>query len=247
MQSTHRHGISKTRAGNPLLPVRARSSSRNPRRKGRESRVSATKLPARLAPASRRRISRCSSRVVQTSSLGCSRSVSRFEEATPASAEGHFRAPLRRRLRRGRKWKNGRGGEIRTHDLYVPNVALYQAKLRPDDRNEQVTKRHVVLVRKQKIRSFRTRIRDGNCAGCDGKQAAKSPGFLGRGWKIESVAWRAQRAGTTAGGGGILVIELSAALLAIIAVIRWISSSALRRSTFVSSTALMRSRYSRLA
>ena len=28
--------------------------------------------------------------------------------------------------------KNGRGGEIRTHDLYVPNVALYQAKLRPD-------------------------------------------------------------------------------------------------------------------
>ena len=29
-------------------------------------------------------------------------------------------------------WKNGRGGEIRTRDLYVPNVALYQAKLRPD-------------------------------------------------------------------------------------------------------------------
>jgi hypothetical protein len=28
--------------------------------------------------------------------------------------------------------KNGRGGEIRTRDLYVPNVALYQAKLRPD-------------------------------------------------------------------------------------------------------------------
>jgi hypothetical protein len=28
--------------------------------------------------------------------------------------------------------ENGRGGEIRTHDLYVPNVALYQAKLRPD-------------------------------------------------------------------------------------------------------------------
>jgi hypothetical protein len=27
---------------------------------------------------------------------------------------------------------HGRGGEIRTHDLYVPNVALYQAKLRPD-------------------------------------------------------------------------------------------------------------------
>jgi hypothetical protein len=31
---------------------------------------------------------------------------------------------------------NGRGGEIRTHDLYVPNVALYQAKLRPDFQRE---------------------------------------------------------------------------------------------------------------
>lgn len=29
--------------------------------------------------------------------------------------------------------KNGRDGEIRTLDLYNPNVALYQAKLRPDD------------------------------------------------------------------------------------------------------------------
>jgi hypothetical protein len=29
--------------------------------------------------------------------------------------------------------KNGRGGEIRTLGLYNPNVALYQAKLRPDD------------------------------------------------------------------------------------------------------------------
>src|SRR5262249_19044389 len=28
--------------------------------------------------------------------------------------------------------EDGRGGEIRTHDLYVPDVALYQAKLRPD-------------------------------------------------------------------------------------------------------------------
>ena len=27
----------------------------------------------------------------------------------------------------------GRGGQIRTDDLYVPNVALYQAKLRPDN------------------------------------------------------------------------------------------------------------------
>ena len=32
-----------------------------------------------------------------------------------------------------RNRKNGRGGEIRTRDLYVPNVALYQAKLRPDN------------------------------------------------------------------------------------------------------------------
>ncbi len=29
--------------------------------------------------------------------------------------------------------ENGRGGQIRTDDLYVPNVALYQAKLRPDN------------------------------------------------------------------------------------------------------------------
>jgi hypothetical protein len=26
----------------------------------------------------------------------------------------------------------GRGGEIRTHDPYVPNVVLYQAELHPD-------------------------------------------------------------------------------------------------------------------
>ena len=31
-----------------------------------------------------------------------------------------------------REARNGRGGQIRTDDLYVPNVALYQAKLRPD-------------------------------------------------------------------------------------------------------------------
>jgi hypothetical protein len=39
-----------------------------------------------------------------------------------------------------RKWlsQNGRGGEIRTHDLYVPNVALYQAKLRPDSGEERL-------------------------------------------------------------------------------------------------------------
>ncbi len=28
---------------------------------------------------------------------------------------------------------DGRGGEIRTHGLYDPNVALYQAKLHPAD------------------------------------------------------------------------------------------------------------------
>ena len=31
-------------------------------------------------------------------------------------------------------FKDGRGGEIRTHDLLVPNQALYQAKLRPETR-----------------------------------------------------------------------------------------------------------------
>ena len=31
-------------------------------------------------------------------------------------------------------YKDGRGGEIRTHDLLVPNQALYQAKLRPETR-----------------------------------------------------------------------------------------------------------------
>jgi hypothetical protein len=34
--------------------------------------------------------------------------------------------------RASRSTKTGRGGRIRTDDLYVPNVALYQAKLRPD-------------------------------------------------------------------------------------------------------------------
>ena len=32
----------------------------------------------------------------------------------------------------GRKIVNGRGERIRTSGLYVPNVALYQAKLHPD-------------------------------------------------------------------------------------------------------------------
>jgi hypothetical protein len=34
---------------------------------------------------------------------------------------------------------NGRGGEIRTPDLLVPNQALYQAKLRPDGRGSRGT------------------------------------------------------------------------------------------------------------
>ena len=32
----------------------------------------------------------------------------------------------------GRQKESGRGERIRTSGLYVPNVALYQAKLRPD-------------------------------------------------------------------------------------------------------------------
>jgi hypothetical protein len=39
--------------------------------------------------------------------------------------------------------KNGRGGEIRTHDLYVPNVALYQAKLRPDKNDSPLAERRI--------------------------------------------------------------------------------------------------------
>ncbi len=34
--------------------------------------------------------------------------------------------------------EGGRGGEIRTHDLLVPNQALYQAKLRPETRGATV-------------------------------------------------------------------------------------------------------------
>ena len=33
--------------------------------------------------------------------------------------------------------KNGRGGEIRTHDLLYPKQARYQATLRPDPRAEE--------------------------------------------------------------------------------------------------------------
>ena len=38
----------------------------------------------------------------------------------------------RHSFRPARDGENGRGDRIRTYDLYVPNVALYQAKLRPD-------------------------------------------------------------------------------------------------------------------
>ena len=40
-----------------------------------------------------------------------------------------FKKPAGERLREG----NGRGERIRTSGLYVPNVALYQAKLHPED------------------------------------------------------------------------------------------------------------------
>ena len=42
--------------------------------------------------------------------------------------------------------EDGRGGEIRTHDLYVPNVALYQAKLRPD----LISDTHLAMGKKSK-------------------------------------------------------------------------------------------------
>jgi hypothetical protein len=35
--------------------------------------------------------------------------------------------------------KDGRGERIRTSGLYVPNVALYQAKLHPDVGDERVS------------------------------------------------------------------------------------------------------------
>ncbi len=68
---------------------------------------------------------------------------------------------------------DGRGGEIRTHDLYVPNVALYQAKLRPDirlaeargqdgaggARGEQAEKRNIPDLRHKKTRCGKHRVR----------------------------------------------------------------------------------------
>ena len=56
-----------------------------------------------------------------------------------------------------RVMRNGRGGEIRTRDLYVPNVALYQAKLRPDTFAEETffqggrSKSDPLWLRKQNI------------------------------------------------------------------------------------------------
>ena len=49
-----------------------------------------------------------------------------------ACREGNLQCPVVTRVAALRQLRTGRGGEIRTHDLYVPNVALYQAKLRPD-------------------------------------------------------------------------------------------------------------------
>ena len=49
-----------------------------------------------------------------------------------ASFDECWQHPLRRHL--GPNWGTtfGRGERIRTSGLYVPNVALYQAKLHPD-------------------------------------------------------------------------------------------------------------------
>jgi hypothetical protein len=47
-------------------------------------------------------------------------------EWLPGEIDCRFRALIALDL------EDGRGGEIRTRDLYVPNVALYQAKLRPE-------------------------------------------------------------------------------------------------------------------
>ena len=44
--------------------------------------------------------------------------------------------------------KNGRGERIRTSGLYVPNVALYQAKLHPDFAEEMRTKTELLQLRR---------------------------------------------------------------------------------------------------
>jgi hypothetical protein len=43
------------------------------------------------------------------------------------------------------KGKNGRGGEIRTHDLLYPKQARYQATLRPEPEQEQGGERSAFL------------------------------------------------------------------------------------------------------
>ena len=61
---------------------------------------------------------------------------------------------------------NGRAGEIRTHDLSAPNVALYQAKLRPD----------LILYIRQFSEEFPPKGADGgrvNTAFCIPKQGVK--------------------------------------------------------------------------
>jgi hypothetical protein len=42
--------------------------------------------------------------------------------------------------------QNGRGERIRTSGLYVPNVALYLAKLHPDKTHSPMKKRHSIAV-----------------------------------------------------------------------------------------------------
>ena len=50
----------------------------------------------------------------------------------------------------------GRGDRIRTCDLLVPNQALYQAKLHPDDRGEAYSRTARVNVALQRFRTERS-------------------------------------------------------------------------------------------
>src|SRR5687768_12377055 len=75
-----------------------------------------------------------------------------------ARSTGENETPIVHLIESCTSGNNGRGGEIRTHDLYVPNVALYQAKLRPDifasspRRAESFKEPHSQPWRKQKKR-----------------------------------------------------------------------------------------------
>jgi hypothetical protein len=76
---------------------------------------------------------------------------SRLRDVSPLrGGEPHFRVA---------KAENGRGGEIRTRDLYVPNVALYQAKLRPDFSREGRDSLRKVGVASRKEAAIRLRAK----------------------------------------------------------------------------------------